>query len=264
VQLRDVALAAREAGFAGIWTWDHLAGGVHRSERVLECWTVLTALAVVVADMSVGPMVLNVANRHPAIVATMAATLQEVTGGRVLLGLGAGGGGRTPYAGEQVALGRDVAADPVRRERLAEAVEVIRRVWTGETSTFDGRHYTLRPATGFPRPVPPPPIVVGAFGHKMAELAGRVGDGINVQAFHPRVDDLIATARRAFAERGGPPASFLVTAFAGLDERWLDHRSPERSRLASLGVDRLLLVVDSSHDPREIEAAGRLLARSRG
>lgn len=195
----------------------------------------------------------------------LAATLQDVTGGRLLLGLGAGGGRRTPDAGEQRALGRDVAADPVRREQLAEAVGVIRQVWTGDTSTFDGRHYTLRPATGFPRPTPPPPIIIGAFGRKMAELAGRVGDGINLQAFHPRLDDLIATARRSFTERGGgSPEPFLVTAFAGLDHRWLDHRGTERSRLARLGVDRLILVVDSSHDASEIEAAGRLLARSRG
>lgn len=257
-----MARAAETAGFSGLWTWDHLAGDVHRSKWVMESWTLLSALAGVVGDMTVGPLVLNVANRHPALVATMSATLQEITGGRVILGLGAGGGPRSPYAAEQHALGRDVAADPVRRDRLVEAVEVIRRVWTGATSTFDGRHYRLRPATGFPRPSPAPPIVIGALGPKMAELAGRVGDGVNLQAFHPRLDDLVATARRAFAERGGVPQSLLVTAYAGLDEPWLNHRSAERSRLTRLGVDRLILVVDCSHEVREIEAAGRLLVRS--
>ena len=259
--MRDAARAAEQAGFAGLWTWDHLAGEVHGADRVLESWTLVTALAGV-ANLDVGPLVLNAANRHPALVATAAATLQEISGGRVLLGLGAGGGRRTPYAAEQLALGRDVAADQVRRQRLSEAITVIRQVWTGATEAFDGRHYRLRPATGFPRPSPPPPIVVGALGRKMAVLAGQVGDGVNVQAFHPRIDDLVTAARVAHAETGGDPDRFLVTAFAGLDERWLDHRSVERSRLTRLGVDRLILLVDPPYDPREIEAAGRLLARS--
>src|SRR5215207_8624480 len=99
-ELRAAALAAEEAGFDGVWTWDHLAGGVHRQARVLECWTVLSALAGVLRRVSLGPLVLNVANRPPGLLATMAATLQEVSGGRLLLGLGAGGGASTPYAAE--------------------------------------------------------------------------------------------------------------------------------------------------------------------
>jgi len=261
--MRAAAIAAAEAGFSGLWTWDHLVGSVHEAAFVLEAWTLLAGLASVVEGLAIGPLVLNVANRHPVLVATQAATLQEMSGGRVLLGMGAGGGPRTPYAAEQRALGWEVPADPARRNQLAEAVAVMRQVWTGATETFDGRHYQLGAASGFPRPEPPPPIVVGAFGPKMATLAGRIGDGINVQAFNPRIEDLIGLARRARIEAGGNADDFLVTAFAGLDQRWLDQGSAERSRLRRLGVDRLILVVDPPYDADEIRAAGRLMARSR-
>ena len=207
-ELLAAARATEDAGFDGVWTWDHLAGGVHGQDRVLECWTVLSALAGALRRVSLGPLVLNVANRHPGLVATMAATLQEVSGGRLLLGLGAGGGAGTPYAGEQRALGRAVPSDPVRRRQVAEAVEVIRQLWTGRAAPFEGREYSLGRADGFLRPDPPPPIVIGAFGPRMAELAGRVGDGLNTQASHPRLGDMIDRARRARAAAAGDPAGF--------------------------------------------------------
>jgi alkanesulfonate monooxygenase SsuD/methylene tetrahydromethanopterin reductase-like flavin-dependent oxidoreductase (luciferase family) len=258
-ELRAAALAAEEDGFDGVWTWDHLAGSVHRQDRVLECWTVLSALAGVLSRVSLGPLVLNVANRHPGLVATMAATLQEVSGGRLLLGLGAGGGADTPYAAEQWALGREVPSDATRREQVAEAVDVIRRLWTGRTDPFEGRHYRLGRAGGFVRPEPAPPIVIGAFGPKMAELAGRVGDGINTQAAHPRLGELIDRARDARSTAGRDPSGFVVTVFAGLERRWLEASSPDRGRLRDLGVDRLILLVHPPFDVEGIRAAGRRL-----
>src|SRR5438094_10138770 len=106
--LRDAAVAADEAGFDSVWTWDHLMGGVHRAGHVLECWTILTALAAVTQRVAIGPLVLNVANRQPGVLAVMAATLQQVSHGRLVLGLGAGGGADTPYSAEQLAFGRQV------------------------------------------------------------------------------------------------------------------------------------------------------------
>ena len=81
--VRDAASAAIDAGFAGIWTYDHLDGRVYDAPFVLECWTVLSALAVAAPGVVLGPLVLNVQNRHPGVLATMAATLQEVSGGRL-------------------------------------------------------------------------------------------------------------------------------------------------------------------------------------
>src|SRR5204863_4678247 len=122
----DGAMAAEDGGLDGVWLYDHLAGSVHRQSHVLEAWTTLTAVAARVPGIAVGPMVLNVANRDPGTLAVMAATLQEVSGGRLLLGLGAGGGRETPYAAEQEALGRPVGSDRVRRAAVEDTAVTLR------------------------------------------------------------------------------------------------------------------------------------------
>jgi alkanesulfonate monooxygenase SsuD/methylene tetrahydromethanopterin reductase-like flavin-dependent oxidoreductase (luciferase family) len=246
LNLKAAAVAADEAGFDGVWTWDHLIGSVHRAGHVLECWTILTALAAVTQRVAIGPLVLNVANRHPGTLAVMAATLQQVSHGRLLLGLGAGGGAHTPYSAEQLALGRQVGADSVRRRQVEEAVGVLRQVWSGQ------------PGSGFLRPDPAPPIVIGAFGPKMAELAGRVGDGINTQAQHPHLAGMLQTARTA-RSGSGRSGAFLSTVFAALSQRWLDDQYPERARLRDLGVNRLILLTSPPFDVQRILATGRSL-----
>ncbi len=228
VDVRDGAVAAEAAGFDGVWTYDHLAGSVHGASGVLECWTTLTAIAASVPRIAIGSMVLNVANRDAGTLAVMAATLQEVSDGRLLLGIGAGGGTDTPYAAEQYALGRDVPGARRRRRAVEDAIATLRQVWTGRA---DG-------AAGFLQPEPPPPIIVGAFGPKMSELAGRVADGINTSGA-----DLVERARRAHVEAGNPPGSFLVTTSASLSPEWLDPDGRRRAQLETLGVDRLVLFV---------------------
>src|ERR1051326_1783586 len=133
--VRATALAAETAGFDGLWTWDHLMGSVHGAGHVLESWTVLTALAAITQRVIIGPLTLNVANRHPGTLAVMAATLQHLSGGRLMLGLGAGGGPDTPYAAEQAVFARRTPGDAVRRQQVEEAVGVLRQVWSGRVRT---------------------------------------------------------------------------------------------------------------------------------
>ena len=208
--MRAAALAVEAAGFDGLWTWDHLRDPDAPSGLgVPEAWTVLTALAEVTRRITLGPLVLNVANRHPGVLANMAATLQTISNGRLLLGLGAGGNRRTPYVAEQDAIGRAVERDAVRAQHVVEAIEMMRRLWSG--------------ASGFLRPEPAaPPIIVGGFGPRMAAIAGRHGYGFNTQALHPSLADLVKIARDEHAASGRDPSRFIVTVFAGLDERWLD------------------------------------------
>jgi alkanesulfonate monooxygenase SsuD/methylene tetrahydromethanopterin reductase-like flavin-dependent oxidoreductase (luciferase family) len=246
--MRAAAIAAEEAGFDGLWTWDHLRdpdgdGG----PGVPEAWTVLAALAEVTRRVALGPLVLNVANRPPALLANMAATLQAVSGGRLLLGLGAGGNRRTPYAAEQAVMGRSVDGDAVRAQRVVDAIETLRRLWSGES--------------GFLRSDPAPPIVVGGFGPRMAGIAGRYADGFNTQAFHPRLADLAARAREAHRAAGRDASVFMVTVFAGLEAPWLRADSRARQMLDRVGVDRLILLVAPPFDAGEIRHAGRMLDR---
>jgi alkanesulfonate monooxygenase SsuD/methylene tetrahydromethanopterin reductase-like flavin-dependent oxidoreductase (luciferase family) len=241
--LRDTAEVAIDAGFAGIWIYDHLDGRVYDAPFVLECWTVLSALSAAVPRGVLGSLVLNAANRHPGLLATMAATLQETSGGRVMLGIGAGGGDAR-FVREQVAIGRTVPADPVRRVEIDACISEVRSLWG---------------SPGYLEPDPHPPFIVGGFGPKMAELAGRVGDGMNTRATHPRLPELISVARDACERAGGDPAGFLVTVLADFGEPWLARGSQEREGLYALGVDRVILFVPAPYDRRRITVAGRLL-----
>lgn len=242
--VRDAALAAADAGFGGIWAFDHVDGRVYDAPHVLEGWTVLSALAVTVPDVVIGPLVLNVANRPSGVVAAMAATLQQVSGGRLLLGLGAGARPGTAYAREQETIGQPVYGDMQRRTQVERSVDDIRRFWR---------------QPGFLHPDPEPPIIVGALGPKMARVAGRIADGMNTPASHPHLGELIGVARAARHEVGADPAAFLVTALAELDEQWLAPDSPARERLAAVDVDRVVLLASVPIDPDLLTIAGRLL-----
>jgi len=249
-EMRAAAVAAEEAGFDGLWTWDHLRDPDSESgPGVPEAWTVLTALAEATQRISLGPLVLNVANRHPGVLANMAATFQAVSGGRLLLGIGAGGSNRTPYAAEQRAIGQAVEPDAVRARKVVEAIELMRRLWSGHA--------------GFLRPEPPPPIIVGGFGPRMAGIAGRHGDGFNTQAMHPRLADLARTARDEHTTSGRNAGDFILTVFAGPQDHWLRPESRARQTLERTGVDRLILLQEPPFDPDEIRATGRLLSAIR-
>jgi alkanesulfonate monooxygenase SsuD/methylene tetrahydromethanopterin reductase-like flavin-dependent oxidoreductase (luciferase family) len=248
--MRAAAVAAEQAGFDGLWTWDHLRDSDSESgPGVPEAWTTLTALAEATQRIWLGPLVLNVANRHPGVLANMAATFQAVSGGRLLLGIGAGGSQRTPYAAEQRAIGQSVERDELRARKVVEAIELIRRLWSGHA--------------GFLRPDPPPPIIVGGFGPRMAGIAGRHGDGFNTQAMHPRLADLARVARDEYQKSGRDPSTFMLTVFAGLDERWLQPDSRARQGLERLGVARLILLTEPPYDPDQIRQAGRMLTTPR-
>ena len=244
--VRDAAGAAADAGFAGLWAFDHVDGRVYDAPHVLENWTVLSALAACVPDVMIGPLALNVANRNSGIVAAMTATLQQVAAGRLLIGIGAGARRGTRYAREQSAIGQPLYADTERRAQVERCIDDVRRVWS---------------LPGFLSPDPEPPFIVGALGPKMAELAGRVADGINTRASHPQLGELIAIAREARGQAGRDRGQFIVTVLADFDECWFAPESSGRARLAELGVDRLVLLTSLPVDSARLAAAGRLLPR---
>ncbi len=258
-EMRSAAVAAEEAGFDGLWTWDHLRDPDGDPAGVPECLTTLAALAEVTKRVTLGPLVLNVSSRHPGLLANMAATIQQISGGRFILGLGAGGSRQTPYAREQEALGLAVERDGVRAERVAEAAQVLRRLWSGDASSFAGTHYRLDRPAGYLRADPPPPIVIGGFGPRMAAIAGTHGDGFNTQARHPQLADLARIARDAHAASGRDPARFSLSVFAGLAPAWLRSDSESRATLTRHQVDRLILLIQPPYDASQIRAAGRLL-----
>ena len=239
--LRDAAQQAEAAGFAGVWTYDHLAGSVHGEASVLECWTTLTALAVAVPRITVGSLVLNPANRDAGTLAVMAATLQHVSGGRLVLGVGAGGGPESPYAAEQVALGRPVLGAAARRQ-------VVERLRRGDC----GRSGAGRPAgpAASCAPIRRRPVVIAGFGPRWPSWPGGWPTASTRPAV-PASPAQLAVARRAREEAGRDPSTFLVTTSARPAARDLE-------RLRDLGVDRAIIFIGPPYGPG-VAAAARAL-----
>ena len=248
----EAAMAAEEAGFDGVWTYDHLSGVSMGGTSIPEIWTLLGAIGAVTRRVNVGPLVANVTTRHPAVLAIAAATLQELTGGRAMLGLGAGAGPGSPYALEFEMVGIEARPAATRREMVVDTINVIRGLWRGEPDVT-GRHHGLTGAVGFIRPDPLPPIIVGANGPKMSALAGRSADGVNIHTYEPELDSLIEVARAAATGR-----NTMVTVEAVLGDEWLQPDHPSRKRMIDLGVDRLVLAWTGDQGTQAIARAGKL------
>ena len=151
--------------------------------------------------ITVAPFVINVMNRHPAVLARMASTLQIVSGGRLILGIGIGG-----HPDEHAALGIPFPAAPERVARLEEAVAVIRAMWTGGPVTRPSPFYPLDEAYSRPDPRSVPRILIGGETAPGARLAGRIGDGWST--FDNNFEkNLPPTSRRSRRPAGGGPTS---------------------------------------------------------
>jgi len=163
------------AGWHAVYVSDHFMphdpAGRAVDGPVLECWTVLAALATQTAAVRLGSLVLGNTYRHPAVVANMAATLDQVSGGRLVLGIGAGW-----QPNEHVAYGIALPAAPDRIAVLDEACTVIRSLLDQRRSTIDGAAYRIRGAPCDPKPVSRLLLLVGGGGRRTMRVAARHAD----------------------------------------------------------------------------------------
>jgi alkanesulfonate monooxygenase SsuD/methylene tetrahydromethanopterin reductase-like flavin-dependent oxidoreductase (luciferase family) len=147
---------------------------LHGPPPSLETWTLLTWVAAHTTTVLLAPSVLVLPNRHPAVMAKMAETLDRLSGGRLVLALG---GGATMNGAAFRALG---LADRSAAETVAateEAIDIIRGLWREHAFSYSGHHFTTAAADLEPRPARPIPIWLGAFGPRMLDLVGRKADG---------------------------------------------------------------------------------------
>jgi alkanesulfonate monooxygenase SsuD/methylene tetrahydromethanopterin reductase-like flavin-dependent oxidoreductase (luciferase family) len=247
----DSARRLEEAGYTGVWSWDHFVSRGVRTDPVLEAWTTLTAAAMVTRSLTVGTFVTNVMNRHPAVLARMAATLQEASGGRLALGIGIGG-----HPAEHEAYGIDFPPAPERARHLEEAVAVLRALWSGGPVTRPSDLYPLEDAYAHPVPDPVPPILIGAGTPAGVRLAARIGDGWaaeddTFERLMPAYLEALATAGRERA------AQRIVLGFGGRRKRGADPLAAEpllvapRDELArwrDVGADDVLLTARTPDD----------------
>jgi len=157
--------------FDSLWLADHFYGMDTPTDPFLEAFTTLTWLAARHDDVQLCHHVLGVGYRHPPLLAKMAATLQDLTGGRYILGLGAGW-----HEEEYAAYGYDYPSGGTRVAQLEEAIQVVRAIWAGSPATFQGEHYRVEGAVCLPKPDPPPPIMVGTNGPKALRVVARHAD----------------------------------------------------------------------------------------
>jgi alkanesulfonate monooxygenase SsuD/methylene tetrahydromethanopterin reductase-like flavin-dependent oxidoreductase (luciferase family) len=161
-----------------VWVQDHLmpeAAWAQPSWDSFECWSTLAHWAGAFPSYRFGTIVLANSFRSPALLAKMAATTQTLTGGRLILGLGAGW-----HEGEYRAYGFEYPSPATRIRQLEEAVQVIRAMWTQTPATFAGKHYRIENAYCEPKPSPLPPIMIGAAGEQLAlRVVARQADWYN-------------------------------------------------------------------------------------
>jgi G6PDH family F420-dependent oxidoreductase len=165
------AKLAEQAGFEALWISDHFHPWLDEQGESPFVWSVIGAISQVTSLPITTAVTCPLVRVHPAIVAQAAATSAVITGGRFVLGVGTG-----EALNEHIIDSRWPPADE-RREMLEEAVEVMRRLFTGKLVTHRGRYYSVDTARLYTTPDRPPPIYMSGFGDKAAALAGRIADG---------------------------------------------------------------------------------------
>ena len=233
--LRRASLTVEERGFDALWVLDHLAGTPFDGTTSLECFTWLGALAEATSTIDLGVLVANVWNRQLGTLAVAAASVQEVSGRPFLFGIGAGASPSTGWADEQRAVGAELHSQlSVRQERVEQLLALTDEMWRPDR---DPRFET------FPNPAPAPTRIIGVNSVRLAEIAGRGAEGVNVAWQHPHRDAFIDAAREAADGR-----SFAVTAWEPWSPELLDPGHPTRVEMAARDLDRVILTVIENLD----------------
>ncbi len=240
-RLRSVAEAAEEAGFSSLWVMDHLLqlpplGGPAAS--MLEGYVTLGALAAVTKRVELGTLVTGVTYRNPALLAKQIASLDALSGGRIILGIGAAW-----YDVEHAAYGWEFPPVKERFERLSEAVAICRGMFDNETFTFTGSHYNVAEARVAPRPQRRIPIMIGGSGEKKTlRMVAELADLCNIGGTAEVVARKLAILDQHCAAVGRDPKEVKRTAMTSL------FVSPNESERDGL---RALVGYDSNSEVRD-------------
>ncbi|MEU0463088.1 LLM class flavin-dependent oxidoreductase [Amycolatopsis sp. NPDC006131] len=248
------------------WLWDHLLplagppdGPVH------EGWTLLTALAAQTERLRLGLLVSSTRLRHPAMLGKITSTLDVVSRGRLVVGLGAGGThqpagaggipGENPAIAEYAAYGLTLVSPAEGLGRLAESIEILKLMWTRDRFDYDGRYYTLTGTRNEPKPVqrPGPPLLIGGWGTRMLRLVAEHADAWNIPGPPHNSVEFVAERNRVLdrhcAEIGRDPREIerSVQLIVSYDDP-ASSRDLVR-RLADAGVDHIVLSLRAPYPP---------------
>jgi F420-dependent oxidoreductase-like protein len=213
----DLAVAGEQAGFDSVWVMDHFwqlppLGGP--TQPMLEAYTLLGGLAARTRRVKLGTLVTGVTYRNPALLAKMVTTLDIVSSGRAMLGLGAAW-----YEEEHDAFGFDFPSAGKRLDRLEEALQICRAMFTEEAPSFAGKHSRIEKAMNIPRPVQPngPRIMVGGSGEKRTlRLVAQYADMCNINGSPDTIRHLLEVLRGHCADVGRDPSEITTTRLGSL------------------------------------------------
>jgi alkanesulfonate monooxygenase SsuD/methylene tetrahydromethanopterin reductase-like flavin-dependent oxidoreductase (luciferase family) len=207
------AQRCEQLGIGSLWLYDHLYGPGVPNIPSLEAWTLATALLSRTERLRVGHMVLCNQFRHPAVLAKMATTLDQISDGRLELGIGSGS-----IEDEHLRTGLPWGSFRERSERLGETLEILTQAFANQTVDFEGSHYVVRDMPVVPGPVqrPRPPIVVGGVGEKYTlPLVARFADVWNVPTYAiGELEHKVTVLRTICAEIGRDPAEIVLSVEA--------------------------------------------------
>jgi F420-dependent oxidoreductase-like protein len=211
------AEAAEASGFESVWVMDHFwqlpaLGGP--DEPILEAYTLLGALATRTDRVLLGTLVTGVTYRNPALLAKIVTTLDVISKGRAVLGIGAAW-----YEEEHAGLGFDFPGTRERMDRLAEAVQICRALFREPQPSFEGAHYRIAHAHNVPAPIRAggPPIMIGGSGERRTlRLVAQYADMCNVSGGPATLEHKLAVLRRHCEEVGRDPADITTTRLGTL------------------------------------------------
>jgi len=212
---------AQQNGYASAWSSDHFLLGEDDPDRnCMDCWTLLAGLARDTSGIRLGSMVTCVTYRNPALLAKIAATVDVMSKGRLTFGIGAGWN-----EVEHNAYGYEFPAVGERIERLREAVEIIRGLWSERYTNFEGQHYSVVNAVSAPKPVqrPHPPILIGGSGPRLLRTAARFADCINMgsgqspESYFAKLEVLRSMCEEEGTDFNRIKPSHLMTFIIGTD-----------------------------------------------
>jgi F420-dependent oxidoreductase-like protein len=293
-KLTEIAKTAESSGFDSLWVMDHLNQIPNvgpRDHWMLEGNTALAALAGRTSSVHLGLMVGGVTYRNPALLAKITTTLDVLSGGRAILGIGAAW-----FEGEHVAFGYDFPPIKERFERLEDALRIARAMFAEEEPTVTGTHHSVESILNMPRPIRGDiPIMIGGSGErKTLRMVAQYGDASNVFGDLERVRHLVGVIERHCQDVGRDPAEITKTKLGTLMLRDTHEeaqallepfrrRGMPEERLSAFalvgdadavaeqvaahldaGLDGLIVNMPDAYDLERVAAAGELLSKAIG
>lgn len=237
-QAAELVNSATRHGYTSAWSSDHfMLNPVDTDRDCMDCWTFLAGLARDTSGLRIGSLVTCVTYRNPAVLAKVAATVDRMSGGRLVFGIGAGWN-----EAEHNAYGIPFPPVGERVERLREGVELIRKLWTEPVTNFDGQHYSASKAVSAPKPLqdPHPPILIGGSKPRVLRTVARyanytnMGSGQSPESYEKNLGVLNNLCKEEGTNFDHIRRSHLMTFVTGRDSTEVDTAAGSAAKFAGV------------------------------